>query len=318
MGNNQRINYLRLSITERCNLRCRYCMPEGGITYQPRQEILTYEEIEFFTRCAIECGIEKVRLTGGEPLVRKDFPLLLGRIGKIKGIKDISMTTNGILLPLFASDLRKMGLKRINISLDSLNPEIYTYITGGDIREALRGIKSALKHKFNPIKINAVIMRGINDDLDDFIKFIYDFPFYVRFIEYMPIGNDNFWKRSLFISSQELEKRIKKIVKLEEIESPEGAGPAYYRKPKNALGAIGFISPLSCNICDDCNRLRLTADGHLLTCLFYEEEIDVKSILRKNSQKEDVIRIIKFALTKKGKKRNINKSRERTMSKIGG
>ncbi|MDI6689347.1 MAG: GTP 3',8-cyclase MoaA [Actinomycetota bacterium] len=315
----RKIDYLRVSITDRCNLRCVYCMPKEGIKPKPHSEILTYEEIELFAKCAVKVGISRIRLTGGEPLVRRGVVDLVHRLSQISDLKDMSLTTNGILLKDYAKALVDAGLKRINISLDSLEPEVYRRLTrGGDVRKALEGMNAALEVGLDPVKINVVVLRGLNENLKKFAELILEYPVHVRFIEYMPFNQElNYEDR--FVSCAEMMEKLKNFGGLEEVSSPLGAGPARYYTFKGAQGTLGFISPVSGHFCSKCNRLRLTADGRLRTCLFSEEEINVKKVLREGSEQR-IMELIREALINKPKDRmSIRKaSLKRRMSQIGG
>lgn len=318
-SHNRKIDYLRLSITDKCNLRCIYCMPAEGLKLKPRAEILSYEEIELFANCAVEKGISKIRLTGGEPLIRRDILDLIKTLTSIPGLKDISLTTNGVLLAEHSEALVEAGLKRVNISIDSLNPDIFRQITrNGKLDRVIKGVEKAIESSLAPVKINVVVLRGINEDVSDFIRLTFEHPVHVRFIEYMPFSKEIGMEKS--VSSAELKEKIKKFGRLEQAVSPTGAGPARYFKMKGALGTIGFISPMSDHFCPKCNRLRLTADGKLRTCLFSDEEIDVRKFLRSPDAKKEVGKLIQKALLEKPKNHSESRRRDfqRRMSQIGG
>lgn len=325
----RKIDYLRLSITDRCNLRCIYCMPlkvynpggsptRGGMTWKSHDEILTYEEIALFARYAVQAGISKIRLTGGEPLIRRDVVGLVGDLCAIPDVKDISLTTNGLLLADYVDDLVKAGLRRVNISIDSLKPDVYRRITrGGDLERVLDGLEAVLKAPLHPVKVNVVVLRGINDDLGDFIELAYNRPVHVRFIEYMPFNEEI--GQDYFVSCSEMRRRIEGLGEFEEILSPPGAGPARYLKLKGALGTLGFISPMSGHFCSRCNRLRLTAEGKLRTCLFSDEEVDVREVLRRGAGEEEVVKLIGETLAKKPRDRfSARRDFQRRMFQIGG
>lgn len=321
---NRRISYLRLSVTDRCNLRCIYCMPKEGLSLIGHQDILTYEEMLRIARIASGNGITKIRLTGGEPLVRKDITGFVARLHTIPGISEISMTTNGILLDTFAEGLRRAGMKRINISLDTLDPEKYRQITrGGEIRSVLAGIHAARIAGFDPIKINVVAMRGINDDeICSFAELTFDRPVHIRFIEFMPIKEKTGWNRDRFISNDEIREEIERIGELKPLKPPDNSGPARMFRLKKAKGNIGFISPLSNHFCDRCNRLRLTADGKLRTCLFSDNETDLKTLLRSGGTDAKLLKLIANAVFSKPERHtalqaSFRKCR-RGMSAIGG
>jgi cyclic pyranopterin phosphate synthase len=318
-SHNRKIDYLRLSVTDKCNLRCIYCMPTEGLKLKPHRDILTYEEIKLFAACAIEQGISRIRLTGGEPLIRRDVLGLIAGLTRIPGLEDISLTTNGVLLGDFAEALVDVGLNRINVSIDSLKPDVFHQITrNGSLNKVISGVKKALEVGLEPVKINVVVLRGVNEDVSDFIKFTFDYPVHVRFIEYMPFSKEVGMEKS--VSSAELQEKIEKMGTLEPADSPYGAGPARYFKMRDALGTIGFISPMSKHFCPVCNRLRLTADGKLRTCLFSDDEIDVKKVLRGEKAKEEVEKLIHQALLEKPKNHSESRRRDfqRRMSQIGG
>lgn len=314
----RKIDYLRLSITDRCNLRCRYCMPEEGIEIKPHTEMMSYEEMLTFAHLAAKAGISRIRLTGGEPLVRKGVVELVSNLNAIEDIKEVSITTNGILLEKYAQDLFDAGLRRVNISIDSLDPAIYTKLTRwGKLEEALAGMHAALAVGMVPVKINAVVLKNINDDLEPFAQLTMDYPVHVRFIEYMPAfyeeGHDN------FISGEELEAKIFALGSVDKSESPGGAGPARYFKLAGAKGTLGLIGSSKGHFCESCNRLRLTADGKLRTCLFSDQEIDLLPALRGGSPK-DLMDLIDRALKEKPKDRFARREGKinRKMSQIGG
>ncbi len=298
---NRHINYLRISVTDRCNLRCIYCMPSGGVDLLNHAEILTFEEIIRISRVAAETGISKIRITGGEPLVRKGISELITSLGNIPNIKELSMTTNGILLHKHAASLKKAGLERINISLDTLKPAKYKEITRiGDINEFLSGLKKAQEVGFYPIKINVVVMRGVNDDeITTFAKLTIAKPFHVRFIEFMPIDVNSSWKKTCFISNKDIKKRIEGFGTLHPVAQTSKAGPAEMFQLDGARGKIGFISALSNHFCSSCNRLRLTADGKLRTCLFSDNEIDLKTPIRQGIDDRGLADIITHAILSK-------------------
>jgi cyclic pyranopterin phosphate synthase len=320
----RKINYLRISVTDRCNLRCRYCMPEEGIPLIPHEKILTYEEILRIVRVFAIEGISKVRLTGGEPLVRKGIVEFISRLSQIEEIKDLSLTTNGILLKEFAQDLKKAGLTRINISLDSLRRERFSQITRKDDFESVwGGIEEALRVGLSPIKINMVAIQGLNDDeIESFAQLTLHLPLTVRYIEYMPSGNGEDWKESNILTIPQIQSRLENIGKLIPIPSDQWDGPARRFRIEGAIGEIGMIGAVSSHFCGDCNRLRLTPDGKIRTCLFSDEEIDVREILRKGGSDHDLKERLLVALRTKPEKHHINtlqfKKCQRNMSAIGG
>lgn len=320
----RKINYLRISVTDRCNLRCCYCMPEEGIALTPHGEVLTYEEILRIVRVFASEGISKVRLTGGEPLIRKGIADFISRLSQIEEIKDMSLTTNGILLKELAQDLKQAGLKRINISLDSLRKERFCQITRKDgFEHVWAGIEEAMKVGFSPIKINMVAIQGLNDEeIESFALLTLHFPLTVRYIEYMPSGNGEQWKESDILSIPQIKSRLENVGRLIPIPSDRWDGPARRFRIDGAIGEIGLIGPVSSHFCSDCNRLRLTPDGKIRTCLFSDEEIDVKDLLRKGGSDRDLKERLLLALMAKPERHHINthqfKKCQRNMSAIGG
>jgi len=318
------ISYLRISLTDRCNLRCIYCMPPEGISLLSHREVLTLEEIERIASAAARMGISRIRITGGEPLVRKGVIELAGDLLKLPGIEDVSLTTNGILLTEYAAALRRAGMRRINISLDTLDAEKYKRITrGGDIQRVLDGISAARREGFSPIKINVVAMRGINDDeIEDFARLTIERPVHIRFIEFMPIDVATDWDENSFISSSETREIISRIGTLQPVDRCGKSGPAEMYQLEGAAGQLGFISPLSNHFCDTCNRMRLTADGKLRTCLFSDHEIDLKTFLRSGVSDQALEQTIAEAIKSKPKGHTISepsfKKCRRNMSAIGG
>jgi len=277
---NRKIDYLRISVTDRCNLRCFYCMPPSGIQKVAPQEVLKYEELIEIVKCAREMGIGKFRITGGEPLVRKGIIGFIEKLAEL-GI-DFSLTTNGMFLHRYARNLFNAGLSRINISLDTLKDNRFIRITGGDIREVFSGIDAARKLNFSPIKINVVVMRGVNEDeIFDFIDWGKKEVLNVRFIEFMPLSGGDY-----FYSLKGVMDGIIREKKMVSVEVP-GSGPARNFKPRGSDNIIGFILPRSEPFCKDCNRLRLTANGMLLPCLFSREGVDLKKILREGGDIRD-------------------------------
>lgn len=295
----RKVNYLRISVTDRCNLRCQYCRPLGKEDFLPHGELLTFEEILQVVKVLAEHGIRKVRLTGGEPLLRRGITELIEGIAQVEGIEDISLTTNGVLLERFAGDLKRAGLKRVNVSLDSLRPERFALITQRDaFQEVWRGIEAAMREGLEPVKINVVAMKGFNDDeIEDFARLTLRMPLHVRFIEFMPVG-ENQWEISRVIGCKEILERVSHLGRLIPIPSGEFDGPARRFKLEGALGELGMISPLSSHFCSRCNRLRLTPDGKLRACLFSDEEVDLKAYLRTMGE-EGILVALKEALDKK-------------------
>jgi GTP 3',8-cyclase len=331
-GFHRTIDYLRVSVTDKCNLRCIYCMPTGGVVPIEHKEILRYEEIARILRVAAEIGVRRVRITGGEPLIRKNISHLIRLIKNIPGIRDLSLTTNGILLEQYASELAEAGLDRVNVSLDSLLPEKYREITrGGDIDRVLRGIQAAEKAGLVPIKINMVPIRNINDnEIEEFAKLTFKFPYQIRYIEFMPFDSQELWSPEHFISVDEIRSRVQHVGTLVPVQMRK-SGPAHYFRLEGAQGVIGFISPISNHFCGECNRLRFTADGKLRPCLFSETEIDLKPALRGNMPDEEIQRLLVLSVRVKPSGHHMNiqetnietlvkfkKGYRRPMSKIGG
>ncbi len=320
----RKINYLRISLTDRCNLRCSYCMPEEGIPLIPHQEILTYEELLRVISVFVTEGISKVRLTGGEPLVRKGVVDFISRLSRMEQIEDLSLTTNGIFLGELACHLKKAGLKRVNISLDSLRRERFAQITRrDDFNRVWAGIEAAIREGLSPIKINMVAIQGVNDDeIESFARLTFEYPLTIRYIEYMPSGNGKVWQESDTLTISKIRSRLERVGKLIVIPSDRWDGPAKRFRIEGAAGEIGLIGPVSSHFCDDCNRLRLTSDGKIRTCLFSDEEIDLKEILRRGGTDSQIREQILSALATKPKRHQINtnqfKKCQRSMSAIGG
>jgi len=319
----RRIDYLRLSVTDRCNLRCTYCMPEEGVPRLGHEDILNYEEIIRLARIVTRMGISKIRITGGEPLVRKDILFLCANIAATPGLESLSITTNGLLLSEYVRGLFVAGIKRINISLDTLKPEKYATITRRDgFEQVWRGIRAAQETGFTPIKLNAVIMRGVNDDeIEDLACLTYHYPFEVRFIEFMPFQSEEGQNR--FVSADEILERLARVAPLLRTVSQSGNGPARHYRFSNAPGKIGIISPISQHFCHTCNRLRVTADGALRTCLFSSEETDIKTPLRQGASDKEIMEQIQAAIKRKPERheldhRILRKCISRPMVKIGG
>ena len=315
------IDYIRISITDRCNLRCKYCF-DGSFNFLPHEELLSYEEIIRFVKACAALGVSKVRLTGGEPLARKGIPYLLSEINRIPGIEDISLTTNGVFLGDKILELKEAGLKRVNISLDTLNRERFAFITGIDVfDDVVMSIEKAMYAGLNPIKINTVIIKGFNDDeILDFAKLAKTFNHHIRFIEYMPFGDSNMWDSSKIITSAEIEERIRSVYELEPFASKD-KGPAKMFQINGGAGKVGFISPVSSHICSECNRLRLTANGMIRPCLFSDTEYNVKALIRGGKSDEEIKAFIRDTVNvKPEKKREIGqiKKCQRSLRHIGG
>jgi GTP 3',8-cyclase len=320
---NRHLNYLRISITDRCNLRCLYCVPEGRIPKLGHDDILSYEEILRLVKIGIRLGIRKVRITGGEPLVRKGVVELLSRLTRIRELQDVSLTTNGVLLAPNAQRIFDAGIRRINISLDSLDPKKYAQITGYDrFDQVWEGIQRAREIGFTPIKINVVAMRGINDDeIMAFGRLSLDHPFHVRFIEYMPIGNSRTSSRDQILTP-EIQKMIATIGELTPVGNGQNDGPARRYRIAGAKGEVGFISAMSHHFCNRCNRLRLTADGKLRACLLSDHHEPLKDVLRNGGSDEQLAEIFQIAVRQKAAKHPLCPNDETTvkdqMQGIGG
>ncbi len=306
------IDYVRISITDRCNLRCIYCMPANGVMPVEHREILSYEEIVRVVRVAATVGVRKVRVTGGEPLARKNVTYLIASLRNITGIEDMSLTTNGVLLEKYAKELADAGLNRVNVSLDSLRPDRYREITrGGEISRVMKGIETAEKAGLIPLKINMVPIRGLNDDeIEEFARLTLNTPYQVRFIEFMPIGDGDLWSNERYISTDEIRTRVEKMGSLSPVRLRRH-GPARYYRLEKAPGVIGFISALTHHFCADCNRLRITADGKLRPCLFSETEIDLKPALRGSSSDKEIERLLRLAIEVKPEGHTINRGSAR-------
>ena len=330
---NRPINYLRISVTDRCNLRCIYCLPAEGIRLLPHGEILTYEEIAKVTRLATELGVTKLRLTGGEPLIRAKLPELVAMLAEIDKIDDISLTTNGVLLKEFAGELKQAGLKRVNVSLDSLNQDKFERISRRHkLSKVLQGIEMAKACGLEPVKINMVVMRGINDDeITDFANLTITEGWHIRFIELMPFAQENPPEghstrgrtnyHPQFMSANKIGERLSHLGKLEPCLPLTGNGPAKYFRFPQSSGTIGFITPVSQHFCFNCNRLRLTAEGKLRPCLLSDHEIDLREPLRHGTSAEKLKQIIAEAIRTKPKEHQLSQgtaSRKRLMSQIGG
>jgi len=321
---NREINYLRVSVTDRCNLRCVYCMPVKDLRHLKHADILRYEEILKLIEIATDLGVRKVRLTGGEPLVRKGFVHLVESVCRISKLEDVSITTNGVFLEEGAARLFEAGLRRVNVSLDTLDPLKYEKITGKACFDRVwAGVQQAEAVGFRPIRINVVTIRGLNDDeLYQFADLSIRKPYHIRFIEYMPIGRDNDWKPEKYISSDEIKARLETFGSLEKASRSVYDGPVERYRFQSAEGEIGFIGALSHHFCPSCNRLRLTADGKLRPCLFSDDEIDIRSALRTGRSPESLKEIFLQAIARKPQRHHtgIVKGREviRNMSMIGG
>jgi cyclic pyranopterin phosphate synthase len=326
------ISYLRLSLTDRCNLRCLYCVPEeesnGCLTKLTHSELLSYEELLRVARVAVAMGITKVRLTGGEPLVRRNVMQFIRDLTRIEGLNDVRITTNGVLLERYGRELYEAGVTKVNISLDSFKPERVAAITGVDCFDQVwRGVETALALGFFPVKLNMVAMRHVNDDeLADFALLSRRLPVQVRFIEFMPIGESSRWNADTYIGTDEIMARIAALGELIPMENGRHDGPArVYRLGADAVGSLGFISPLSQHFCHRCNRLRLTSAGWLRSCLLHDNEIDLRLVLRNGSDDEALRQALLTAIRNKPERHHLDERLRRSgsdchgrMSRIGG
>ncbi|ANE48463.1 molybdenum cofactor biosynthesis protein MoeA [Paenibacillus swuensis] len=275
-------NYLRISVTDQCNLRCVYCMPEEGLDFLESEHVMSFEEIEAVVKTGASMGIRKLRITGGEPLIRKDIELLIAKLAAIPGIDDIAMTTNGILLEKKAEALKAAGLNRVNISLDTLDPSKFRMISrNGGLDKVIRGIEAAARAGFHPIKINCVLLKGINEnEIAKFLELSLNEPLHVRFIEYMPIGHaDENWKKHYLPLSRVMEIAEDQGHHFARINDLQGNGPSEDYQIQGAQGTFGLIHPVSNHFCERCNRLRLTADGSLKPCLYWVDELNVRPLI---------------------------------------
>lgn len=311
------INYLRISLTDRCNLRCEYCMPEDGIRNKiPHDDMLSLEELYEITKAFVDLGINKIRFTGGEPLVRYGAVDFIKRVNALEGVREVTLTTNGIMLNDYLDELLDAGVKRLNISLDTLDPEKYKKITrGGDIHRVLTAIENARAKGIKPIKINTVLIGGFNDDeIPELVEMTRDGGMDVRFIELMPIGEAAGFAKSRFISNEEILRRIPELVA---VEREDPSSPATYYKLPGGKGKVGLINPISCKFCTNCNRVRLTATGKLKLCLHSNREIDLKKVLREGRDLQEEIR---EAILTKEEEHHLEKQEyiSRNMNQIGG
>lgn len=318
------INNLRISVTDRCNFRCRYCMPEEGLSWLKRDELLTFEEITRLVKILANLGVSKLRLTGGEPLLRKELSVLVAMLSRIPGIHDIALTTNGFFLAEQANDLVSAGLTRINVSMDSMDPQIFSTMVRRDyLHNVLEGLEIVERLSLRPIKVNVVLIRGINDhEIESFARLAHTKPFVIRFIEFMPIGADDGWSIDKVIPSHEIIERINAMGnKLVPVEY-HGSQPADRYRFSDGMGEIGFISSVSEPFCSSCNRIRITSDGKLRTCLFSLHETDLKKSIRNNVSDEMIQEQILVAVQSKEEGHLINRPGferpQRTMSQIGG
>jgi cyclic pyranopterin phosphate synthase len=324
---NRPIRDLRVSLTDRCNFRCFYCLPHGEPPIAPKEQMLSYEEIEYVCEIFVELGIEKIRLTGGEPMMRQDIETIISKLAKLKsrGLIDLALTTNGYFLPDRAQSLKDAGLDRITISLDSLKRDVFRQMTGVDVLDrVLAGLRAAKQAGLEPIKINAVIVRGHNEDeVADFAAFAREHDVKMRFIEFMPLDSGHEWAREDVVPGREIRARISERFPLEPIDVFRGSETASrYRFADGAPGEIGIIAPVTEPFCGACSRIRLTADGQIRTCLFSTIEHSLRDVVRDGASRQEIIRFIEGVVMKKEPRHFINDpgfvAPSRSMSFIGG
>ena len=293
-GYKRPIKDLRISVTDRCNFRCVYCMPHDEYEWIDKKEILTFEEITRLARLFARLGVDKIRLTGGEPLMRRNLELLIAQLSSIEGIKDICVTTNGSLLADKVAAFKAAGLKRINVSVDTLKPEKFKEICKrGDLDKVLEGLFAAQKQGLHPIKVNAVIERGVNDDdIVELVEFSRQHGFFMRFIEYMDVGNTNSWTSEKLVSKKEIVEKINARFPLREVGRENGSAPAVDYEFVDGRGEVGIVASVTEPFCSTCNRARLTADGKLVTCLFSSVGHDLKALLRGGSSDDEILGFI--------------------------
>jgi GTP 3',8-cyclase len=318
------IKSLRVSVTDKCNFRCRYCMPAEGLEWLERDELLSFEEIERLVRVLARMGVDEVRLTGGEPLVRRDLPTLVGMLAATPGVRDLSLTTNGVLLDRFAAPLVQAGLRRLNVSLDSLSHVRFAEITRRDaLDRVLAGLAEAERHpELRPIKVNCVAIKGFTEEeVPALAELARRKPYVVRFIEFMPLDADQAWRGDDVLTGGEIRALIEERWPLEELPAKASSTARRFRFADGA-GEIGFVNPVSEPFCSTCDRIRLTADGQLRTCLFSRREWDLKTPLRDGSSDKRLEELIRFAVAHKELKHKINDPgfvrASRSMSQIGG
>ncbi len=316
------INYLRLSVTDRCNMRCFYCMPKEGIFKKGHEAVLSYEELQLIAETAVGLGIEKIRITGGEPLVRAGIVAFLERLAGITGLRHLALTSNGLLLADMAADLKRAGVQRLNVSMDSLDPETFKQITrGGDLGRVLAGLDAAEKAGFPPPKINVVIMRGVNDsEIFDFVEMTRRRGNSVRFIEYMPVVREQGWQRYC-ISGDEILQRIAGRYNLEQVDKGRYAGPSRDFRIPGAQGSLGIITAVSGHFCSECNRIRVTSTGQAKGCLFSDQKTDLIPFLRP-PDREGLEQTLRNIVTTKPERHGISNDgythKNFTMAQVGG
>ena len=320
----RQIKDLRISVTDRCNFKCFYCKSARGVNHVVREHLLTYEEIERLARVLVGLGIRKIRLTGGEPLLRKNLEGLVSRLSRLPQLEDLALTTNAYNLDERAGKLKRSGLKRVTVSLDSLRPERFYEITRNrDFKKVMAGINAAKIHGLEPVKINCVVVRGVNDDeILDFAEYAHEGELSVRFIEFMPIDEDEQWSRARVVTGDQILGVLTDRFELFPVGTLDPSATAKNYGFKDSSGSVGVITPVSRPFCGECSRLRLTADGKVRTCLFSLVEDDVKSLLRGSASDDDLEEFIRLTLLKKEEGHRINKpdfkAPPRTMSYIGG
>ena len=319
-GSGRKINYLRISVTDKCNFRCLYCMPEEGLQWLPKSDILSYEEITEIVRQLVPLGVNSVRITGGEPLIRPNLDRLIAQLKALDGIDDIALSTNGVHLPKLASELKDAGLDRVNLSADSLRADRIARISRRSLGfDPVTAALAAERAGLSPVKINVVVMRGINDDeIEDFARLTLDHPWHVRFIELMPVGEmrDVTWEH--VVPSDELLDRVAALGALTPVRGPNGNGPAKYFSFGGAPGSVGVITPMTHTYCATCNKVRLTADGRLRTCLFGDHELDLRAPIR---NQEPIAGIVEAGLLEKPAEHHLLQMKVgglRALSQVGG
>lgn len=317
----RKIEYVRLSVTDRCDLRCFYCLPKGFIDFEEPSDWLTFDEIERVIRAFGTLGTRRVRITGGEPLVRKNLPELAKRLNRLPGIEDLSLSTNAVKLSRYAGDLHQSGVRRLNVSLDSLEPGTFKEITGGKLEKVIDGLMTAKATGFIPIKINMVVMKGINEhEVETMVDFCIEHGFTLRFIETMPMGQTGQKAVNHYVNLQSVRKQLADRFELVPGVMP-GGGPARYVQVANTDLRIGFITPLSQHFCETCNRVRLSVDGILYLCLGQDNQFDLKPILRNQSSDEELQEAIRYAISLKPERHEFNEQPGhvvRFMSMTGG
>jgi cyclic pyranopterin phosphate synthase len=324
---NREIRDLRVSLTDRCNFRCFYCLPHGEPPIAPKEQMLSYEEIEYVCEIFVSLGIEKIRLTGGEPMMRRDIETIIEKLARLKtsGLRDLALTTNGYFLPDRALGLKAAGLDRITISVDSLKRDVFRQMTGVDVLDrVLAGIAAAREARLDPIKINAVIVRGHNEDeVGDFAAFAREFDVKMRFIEFMPLDSGHEWSRDDVVSGREIRNRIEERFPLVAVDVARGSETSSrYRFADGAPGEIGIIAPVTEPFCGACSRIRLTADGQIRTCLFSTVEHSLRDVVRRGAPRREIVEFIEAVVMKKEPRHYINDPEfiapSRSMSFIGG